>query len=120
MRGVPVCWLGVGEELLEYLDEVRWGLELWQMAYVLKDVKSAARHGIVCAFAVADRDHRIVLSPDDQNGHGLSEVEAVTCMDGLATSADHGAHGSQERGTAVGIGERAVSTRDLGNVGVCV
>ena len=68
-------------------------------------------------FGVGDRDDRVALAPDDQQRQRLGQVEAVEGGDPLAVGADHRAQGRQERLAALGVGERRVAARDLGDVG---
>ena len=50
-------------------------------------------------------------------GSRLGQVEAVRGRDLLAAGADHGAQGRQEGLAALGVGERGVAARHLGDVG---
>ena len=118
LLGVPLRRLGLREESLEHRDEALGRLELRQMTDLVEDLEAAARDGLVGLFAVADRDHRIVLAPDDENGHALGEVQPVAGVDALTFGADDRAQCGQERGATVWVGERGVSARDLGDVRV--
>ena len=118
LLGVEARRLGLPQELFEGDDEAAGRLELRHVADPLEDLEPAAGNRLMRVLAVADGDDRVIGAPDDQDGDRLGQVEAVGGVDALAAGADHGADGGEESGAAVGVVERGVVPRDLGNVGV--
>jgi len=57
---------------------------------------------------VGDRQHPVMLAPDDHRRHVLGQVQAIARIDQLPARPDDAAQGAQERRPGVAIAQRRV------------
>lgn len=84
-------------EIGEAIRVVQMGL----MAGPGEDDEATALDDGMGITAVRDRDHRILVSPDDEHARPIEQVQLVEGGDALARGADDAAQGRKERSTPV-------------------
>jgi hypothetical protein len=92
----PVALVDLGRrgrlhEVDEHLDEAPRLVAVREVPGVREDLEAAAGNGLVGRPSVCDRDHRVVLAPDDHRGDRGRQVKAVGGPDALAAWVDDGA-----------------------------
>ena len=86
----------LGTEVREDLREALGIVVMRHVAGAGEDLEPAAGHRLVRRLAVARRDDRVALAPDDQGRQNGREVQPVVGADALAAGVDHRPHGVQE------------------------
>ena len=106
--------------MLEHGDESSRLLELGEVTDAVKDLQMAARESLVRCFSVRGGNDRVICAPDDQQGQRVGEIETIAGGHPLPSGVDHRAQGGKERSSTLGLRQRGVATRHLGQVGVRV
>src|SRR5262249_35087461 len=89
--------LGGVDELLDDLDEAVWVVVEWEVPGSAEHLQARAGHRRMGHHRMADRDYRIILTPNQLHGNGLRQITSVEHGHHLAAPVDNRPQRPRER-----------------------